>query len=89
MSNLILEIEALDLADIDLLQCLTGRTVSVRYETAPPVRVHVDFNEVLVERVEDDGLLLRTRPDGFDGNGDSVYDYELVRWEGITKVIYH
>jgi len=88
MSNLILEIEALDLADIDLLQCLTGRTVSVRYETAPPVRVHVDFNEVLVERVEDDGLLLRTRPiDTHLDNGD--YDYELVRWEGITKVIYH
>tara|TARA_R100000315_G_scaffold48980_1_gene23245 strand:- start:2511 stop:2762 length:252 start_codon:yes stop_codon:yes gene_type:complete len=83
MSNLILEIEALDLADIDLLQCLTGRTVSVRYETAPPVRVHVDFNEVLVERVEDDGLLLRHPTDNSD------YDYELVRWEGITKVIYH
>ena len=89
MSNLILEIEALDLADIDLLQCLTGRTVSVW--VGPPVSYvgEVELAEVQVERVEDDGLLLRTRPDGFDSNGDSVYDYELVRWEGITKVIYH
>jgi len=75
MSNLILEIEALDLADIDLLQCLTGRTVTVEaYFNGAPRTYH----SAVVQKVDDEGLLI-----------DLTFGSGRFDWEDITKVIYH
>ncbi len=82
MSNLILEIEAPDLADIDLLQCLRYRTVTVEaYFNGAPRTYH----SAVVTKVDDEGLLIDKELNCRQGE----HRYELVRWEGITKVIYH